>query len=188
MAMGITDLKPGVKILLDGVPYEVLKGEHLKVAMGKGVEKTTLKNLLTGSTIPRTFRDFDVVEPADITYQTCEFLYSSGDEFNFMNVADYEQFVLPAEAVGDNKFFMGDGDKVVVMFFNGNPINISLEPSITLTVKETPPGEKGNSVQGGKKPATLNTGLVVQVPLFIKVGDKLRVDTRTHEYLSRVSE
>lgn len=186
--MGITDLRPGVKILMDGVPYEVVKGEHLKVAMGKGVEKTILKNLLTGSTIPRTFRDFDVVEAADVVYQTCEFLYQAADDFHFMNTTDYEQFTLSSEAVGDSKFFLGDGDKVVVMFFNGNPINISLEPSINLTVTETPPGEKGNSVQGGKKPATLNTGLVVQVPLFIKVGDKLRIDTRTKEYLSRITE
>ena len=188
MSMGITDLKPGVKILLDNVPYEVIKGEHLKVAMGKGVEKTVLKNLLTGSTIPRTFRDFDVVEPADIIYQTCEFLYQSGDEFHFMNTTNYEQFALSGEAVADSRYFLSDGDKVVVMFFNGNPLNLSLEPSITLTVTETPPGEKGNSVQGGKKPATLNTGLVVQVPLFIKVGDKLRVDTRTKEYLNRLTE
>lgn len=188
MSMGITDLRPGVKILLDGVPYEVIKGEHLKVAMGKGVEKTVLKNLLTGSTIPRTFRDFDVVEPADVVYQSCDFLYEAAGEFNFMNTSTYEQFTLSAEAVGDNKFFLGDGDKAVVMFFNDNPINLALEASITLTVTETPPNEKGNSVQGGKKPAMLNTGLVVQVPLFIKVGDKLRVDTRSKEYLSRVSE
>ena len=188
MSMALTDLRPGAKILLDGVPYEVLKGEHVKVAQGRGLERCQLRNLMNGSTLQRTFREFDVIEEADITFASCEFTYASGDEFNFMKVDDYEQFTLSAEAVGDNKYFLSDGDKVVVMFFNGNPINVSLEPSITMTVTETPPGEKGNSVQGGKKPATLNTGLIVQVPLFIKVGDKLRVDTRTKEYLSRVSE
>lgn len=179
------DVKVGKKILVDGNPYEVMKAEHLKVAMGKGMEKCVLKNLLTGNTIPKTFREVDPVEVADITYANAEFLYAGGDEYNFMNNETFEQVALSEDVINDSKYFLSEGDKIVIMEWNGKPINIELPPSVTLEVVETPPGEKGDTATGGSKPATLNTGLVVKVPLFMKVGEKVRVDTRTHEYLGR---
>ncbi|MDD2487350.1 MAG: elongation factor P [Candidatus Gracilibacteria bacterium] len=182
---GMEDVKVGKKLLIDGIPYEVLKAEHLKVAMGKGMEKTNLKNLLNGTTMQKTFREVDKIEVADITYANAEFLYADNEGFNFMNTDTYEQFNLDEEVIGDAKLFLVEGDKVVLQEFNGKPINIQLEPAVALEVAETPPGEKGDTATGGKKPATFTTGLVVQVPLFVKVGDKIRVDTRTKEYLSR---
>lgn len=182
---GLEDVKVGKKLLIEGVPYEVMKSEHLKVAMGKGMEKTTLKNLLTGNLIPKTFREVDKVEPATIDYARAEYLYKDTAAFYFMNTETYDQLELDAKVIGDNALFLSEGDKVTIQIFQDNPINIQLEPSVTLEVVDTPPGERGDTATGGRKPATLATGLVVQVPLFIKIGDKLRVDTRTREYLSR---
>jgi elongation factor P len=182
------DLKVGKKILVDGNPFEVIKSEHLKVAMGKGMVKSILLNLLTGATVPRTFREVDKFEDADITYATTEFQYSDADAFHFMNVDTFETIDLSVNAIGDRKYFLVEGDRVIIMEWNGRPINVELGPVTVLTVTETQPGERGDTATGGKKPATLSTGLTVQVPLFIKVGDRLRVDTRTHEYLSRTQE
>ena len=179
------DVKVGKVILLDGIPYEVLTYEHLKVAQGKGLQKTTIKNLLTGNVVPRTFREVDQIETAEVVYFTAEYLYGDESNFYFMNIESYEQVFIPKEAVGDSKYFLAEGDKVIVLEFLGRPINVKLNAAVTLEVEETPPGEKGDTATGGRKPATLTTGLTVKVPLFIKVGDKIRVDTRTYEYLNR---
>ena len=114
-----------------------------------------------------------------------EYLYNDGADYYFMNSETYDQFPVAAEKLGDTVKLLKEGCKVVIQEFNGNPINVTLEPSIILQVEETPPGEKGDTATGGKKPATLETGLVVQVPLFIKPGDNLKIDTRTLEYLER---
>ena len=182
---GMDDVKIGKKILVDGVPHEVMKMEHVKVAQGKGLERCVLKNLLTGNSVQRTFREVDVVESADIGYLNTEFQYADAEGFHFMDTDTYEQVDLLKEVVGDAELFLVEGDKVVLMTFESRPINVNLEPSVILEVTETPPGEKGDTATGGKKPATLATGLIIQVPLFMKVGDRVKVDTRTHEYLGR---
>lgn len=179
------DVKVGKKIIVDGNPYEVVKAEHLKVAMGKGMEKCTLRNLLTGNTIPKTFREVDPVEVADIVYTNAEYTYHDGEGFHFMNNETFEEITLSDEKIGDNKYFLIEGDKAIVMEWNGKPVNVEVPASVNLTVIETPPGEKGDTATGGTKAATLNTGLVVKVPLFMKEGELVRVDTRTHEYLGR---
>lgn len=182
---GLEDVKVGKKILIDGAPFEVLKAEHLKVAMGKGMEKCTLRNLLTGKVIPKTFREVDTVEEANIRYFSSEYTYHDGEGYHFMNTETYDEVILSDEQIGDNKFFLVEGDKVKVMEWDEKPINVELPPSVTLEVVDTPPGERGDTATGGSKPATLNTGLVVKVPLFMKIGEQVRVDTRTHEYLGR---
>ncbi len=182
---GLDDVKVGKKILVEGVPYEVVKAEHLKVAMGKGMEKCTLRNLLTGKVIPKTFREVDDVEPADINYFSSEYTYHDNEGFHFMNNETYDEIILSDDNIGDNKYFLSEGDKVKVMEWDGRAINIELPASVTLEVTDTPPGERGDTATGGSKPATLNTGLVVKVPLFMKIGEKVRVDTRTYEYLGR---
>lgn len=179
------DLKVGKKILIDWVPYEVTKSEHLKVAMGKWMEKTVLVNLLTGNSMTKTFREVDKVEEANITYSNAEYLYADWDWYSFMNTDTFEQVTLQEETVWDKKLFLSEWDKIVMMEFEGNPINIQLEPSVTLEVESTPPWEKWDTATGGKKTAELVTGLKVQVPLFVKNWDKIRVDTRTKEYLGR---
>lgn len=130
-----------------------------------------------------TFSDKDNFSPADISTKSYDFLYADGDVYNFMSQETYEQVELSKEVLDGAELFLNDGDKVMLQEFNGKPINVSLEPSCELEVTDTPPGEKGDTATGGKKPATLTTGLVVQVPLFINPGDVIRVDTRTKEYL-----
>ncbi|EKE29384.1 MAG: hypothetical protein ACD_2C00182G0009 [uncultured bacterium (gcode 4)] len=183
---GMDDVKVGKKLLIDGIPYEVMKSEHLKVAMWKWMEKTVLKNMLTWNTMQKTFREVDKVEIADITYSNAEFLYKDAEGYNFMNTDNYEQSSLDEEVIWDNKFFLVEWDKVILNEFNGKPINIQVEPAVVLEVMDTPPGEKWDTATWWKKPATLSTGLVVQVPLFLKIWDKVRVDTRTYDYLWRV--
>jgi len=182
---GMEDVKVGKKILVDGTPHEVMKMEHVKVAQGKGLERCVLKNLFSGNTVQRTFREVDTVVPADIGYLNTEYQYADGEGFHFMDTDTYEQIDLQKEVVGDAEFFLVEGNKIILMTFEWRPINVNLEASVILDVIETPPGEKGDTATGGKKPATLSTGLVVQVPLFMKVGDRLKIDTRTHEYLGR---
>lgn len=179
------DVKVGKKILVDGVPYEVVKSEHLKVAMGKGMEKCVIRNLLTGNTVPKTFREVDPVEVADISHANVEYTYHDDSGYHFMNTETFDEVTLTDSVVGDNKYFLVEGDKTVLMEWNGKPINVEVPPSVSLQVVETPPGEKGDTATGGTKAATLNTGLVVKVPLFMKEGEKVRVDTRTYEYLGR---
>lgn len=179
------DVKVGKKLLIDWIPYEVMKSEHNKVAQGKWMERTVLKNLLTWATLQKTFREVDKIEMANITMSNAEYLYEDGDGYHFMNTESYEQTQLSRDVVWETKFFLVEWDRVLLQEFNGNPINVQVEPAVILEVTETPPWEKWDTATWWRKPATLSTWLVVQVPLFVKPWDKIRVDTRTSEYLSR---
>ena len=179
------DLKPGKRFIMDSEPYEVTSYAQKVVGRGGSIINIKAKNLLTGANIPKTLSDKDSFEPADIATRSYDYLYNDGENYYFMNQETFEQVSLTQEVLGDAMYFLMDGDKVMLQEFNGNPINVNLEPSTVLEVMETPPGEKGDTATGGKKPATLTTGLVVQVPLFVNIGDKIKVDTRTHEYMSR---
>lgn len=184
----MADLKVGSKILLDDQPFEILKLEHVKTGRGWATDKCVAKNILTGSIINHSFHDINQVQMADVRSTNGEYLYNDGEDYYFMNTETYDQFPVPTEKLGDTTKLLKEGCKVIIQEFNGNPINVSLEPSIILEVEETPPGEKGDTATGGKKPATLETGLVVQVPLFIKPGDRVKVDTRTLDYLERAKD
>ncbi|MDD2871638.1 MAG: elongation factor P [Candidatus Gracilibacteria bacterium] len=180
-----SELKVGKKFIMDEQPYEVLTYSQKVVGRGGSIINVKARNLLTGSSVPKTFSDKDNFAPADITTNSYDYLYNDGENYYFMNQDTYEQVSLVKETLDGAELFMQDGDKVLLQEYNGEPINISLEPTCILEVMETPPGEKGDTATGGKKPATMNTGLVIQVPLFINVGDKLIIDTRTKEYRSR---
>ncbi len=149
------------------------------------MERCTVKNLLTGKVVPKTFRESDVVETANVVYFSSEYTYQDGDGYHFMNKETYDDVVISAENIGDAKNFLVEGATVKVMEWNGNPVNIELPPSVALEVVETPPGEKGNSVNNNLKPATLSTGLEVKIPLFINEGEMILVDTRTNSYMSK---
>jgi elongation factor P len=186
MMLSWTDLKPGKKIIYEWIPHEVISHEHLKVAMWKWLEKVSLKNLITWNNLSNlTFREVDKFEEAEVNSSSCEYLYRAWEDFFFMDTQTFEQVSLNEETIWDAKFFLVEWDKVILQEFNWNPINVKLEPNVTLEITDTPPGERWNTATWGKKPATLNTGLVVQVPLFLNIGDKVIVDTRTHEYRSR---
>ncbi len=179
------DVKTGKKILVDNIPYEVLKFEHVKVAQWKWLQKTSLKNLLTWNIVSKTFREVDKIEEANITYSSAEFLYEDNEWYHFMNTSTYDQISLDKDIIWENKYFLVEQDKVILQEFNWLPINIQLEPVVILEVTETPPWERWDTATWWKKPALLSTGLKVNVPLFIKNWDKIKVDTRTKEYLNR---
>lgn len=182
------ELKVGKKIIVDGQPYEVTKSEHLKVAMGKGMEKCTIVNLLNGKSMSTTFHAVDKVEPADIQMRDADYQYFDGSAYHFMDTTSFDSYFINADVIGDKKYFLVEGDKTTVMFWDGTPINVQIEPSVVLEVIDTPPGEKGNSASNNLKPAKLNTGLEIKVPLFIGQGEKVRVDSRTYDYLWRASQ
>ncbi len=179
------ELKVGKRILVEGTPYEVIKSEHNKVAQGKGMEKCVLLNLLNGKTLQQTFHAVDKVEPADIEMRNADYQYFDSSAYHFMDPETFESYFISSEVIGDKKYFLVEGQKTTVMFWNGSPINVEIEPSVTLEVIDTPPGEKGNSASNNLKPATMNTGLEIKVPLFIDQGEKIRVDSRTYQYLGR---
>ena len=180
-----SELKVGKKFIMDNKPYEVVSYAQKVMGRWGSIINIKAKNLLTWSNIPKTFSDHDKFEPADIITNNYDYLYNDGTDYYFMNTETYDQVSLPKEALSWSEFFLNDGDKVRLQEYNGEPINVSLEPTCILEVTETPPWEKGDTATGWKKPATMTTGLIIQVPLFIKVWDKLKIDTRTREYQSR---
>jgi elongation factor P len=183
---GINDLRTGVAINLDGQPYVVLTYHHSKQARGAGVMKTTLRNLLTGSTIQKTFQGNDKLEPADVGFSKAQYLYKDGTDYHFMNGETYEQFTLQADTLGDQTNYLVEGTDVDIQNIDGRPVNVKLQPKTVLKVTQTDPGVRGDTAAGGNKPATTETGLVVQVPLFVNENDSIRVNTETGEYCERV--
>lgn len=179
------ELKVWKKFIMEWQPYEVVSYAQKVMGRGGSIINIKAKNLLTGWNIPKTFSDSDKFEPADISYNNYDYLYNDGENYYFMNQISYEQVFLAKDSLGGSELFLAEGDKVVLQEFNGEPININLEPSVVLEVEDTPPWEKGDTATGGKKPATMTTGLVVQVPLFINIWDQIKVDSRTKDYLSR---
>ena len=182
----IGEIRPGQTITLDGEPYLVTKAIHSKQARGAGVMKTTIKNLKTGKTIPMTFQGNEKIAPAEVGFFKAQFLFNDDEGFHFMNEEDYDQFTIQAEIIDNNNVFLVEGESVDIQHFEDTPINIQLPPNLIFEVTETVPGIKGDTATGGTKPATLANGLVVSVPLFVKEGENVRVDTRTKEYMERV--
>lgn len=183
----ITDLKIGTNIALDNEPYRVVWNQFSKTGRQGGVMAVKLKNLRDGKVIPKTFQGADKIQPAEIMMKKAQFLYKDGAGFNFMNSEDFEQFSLSEEAVGEAGQFLQDGEEYDLMYFDGTPINVNLPIKMEFTVKETMPGVKGDTASGGTKPATLDCGITVQVPLFISEGEKIRVNTETLEYVERAN-
>ena len=184
----IGEIRVGQAVVIDGEPYLVTKFEHSKQARGGGVLRTTLKNLKTQAVVPKTFQGSDKLQPADVGYFKAQFLFSDEDGFTFMKEDDYDQFSIPKDSLEEESPFLVEGETYDIQHFEGNPISVNLPITMVFEVKETPPGVKGDTAQGGTKPATLENGLVVQVPLFVKEGEKLKIDTRTQKFLQRVQD
>jgi elongation factor P len=181
----VAQLKPGIAIILNGEPCMVTKSEFSKQARQGGTNKTTLRNLKTGANIQQTFGGNDKAEPADLQKARCQFLYNVGSASHFMHNETYEQFELSDEFLGDNRYYLLEGGEASVQFFEDQPIGVEPPPKVVLKVTETQPGVKGNTAQGGSKPAKLETGLTVSVPLFINEGDSIRVNTDGGTYVER---
>jgi len=180
------EFRSGLKVMLDGDPATIVENEFVKPGKGQAFSRVKLKNLKTGKTIERTFKSGDSIEAADVLEVEMQYLFSDGEEWHFMDPENFEQVVATREAVGDSDQWLKEQDMCQIILFNGNPIQVLPPNHVELKVVETDPGIRGDTATGGTKPATLETGAVVKVPLFIEEGEVLRCDTRTGEYLSRV--
>lgn len=181
----LTDLKVGTKVIIDGDPYAITFSEHSKQGRGGAVMRTKLKNLITGNTISKTFQGADKIMPAELSHKSAQFLYSDNENAFFMDNKNYEQFELPVAQLVDQIGFLVENSPVEILYFNDQPINIELPIKMTFEVTDAPPGVKGNSAGTVTKLVTIDTGGHIAVPLFIKPGDKIVIDTRTNSYIER---
>jgi elongation factor P len=179
------DLKNGITLNLDGQLWTVVDFQHVKPGKGGAFVRTKLKNVLSGKVVDRTFNAGVKVETASVDKREMQYLYREGEDFVFMDTQDYDQPRIPAATVGDAASYLLEEQMAVVAFNNGVPLYVELPAAVELTITQTDPGVQGDRSTGGTKPATLETGAQVHVPLFITTGEKVKVDTRTGEYLGR---
>ena len=179
------DLKNGMALTLDGQLWTVVEFQHVKPGKGGAFVRTKLKNILSGKVVDRTFNAGVKVDVANVDRREMQYLYREGDDFVFMDTQDYDQPRIPAATVGDAANYLLEEQNVTVAFNEGVPLYVELPAAVELTVRQTDPGLQGDRATGGTKPATLETGALIQVPLFITTGEKIRVDTRTGQYLGR---
>ncbi|MCM8791747.1 MAG: elongation factor P [Candidatus Omnitrophica bacterium] len=187
MPLSINQLKTGLTILLDNTVYQIIEVEHVKPGKGAAFVRTKLKNFKNGTLIERTFKGDDKINEAFIEEIKLQYLYKSEDIYHFINHNTFEEISLSEQILGEKVHFLKDNLEVTAMLYKGEVLNINLPNFIELEVVYTEEGIKGDTVKAGNKSATLETGLVIEVPLFIKKGDIIKVDTRTKEYIERIS-
>lgn len=183
--LGITDLKTGVTIDLEGNPFVVLDYQHSKMGRGGAVLRTKLRNLKTGAVVDLTFKSSDKFDEAVLDRRTCSYLYAEGNQHFFMDSESFEQFAMSAEEVGPKVRFLKEGSDLQILFYEGKPVSVVLPIKMDFEVTHTEPGVRGDTATGGTKPATLETGAVITVPLFIKIGERIRVNTDEGTYVER---
>ena len=181
-----SDIKKGLKVQIDNSPYSVVEFQFVKPGKGQAFTRTKLKNLLTGNVIERTFKSGEKLQPADVEERQMQFLYKEGDMFVFMDTSNYEQIQLAPELIGDDQYYLIDGTMVDVLFVSGRAAGVKPPNFVELLVTSTEPGFKGDTSSNTTKSAIMETGLEVQVPLFIEQGETLKIDTRTNGYVERV--
>lgn len=182
------DFKKGLKIMVDGSPYSILDFQHVKPGKGNQFTRTKMRNLLTGQQLERTFKSGERFEVPNVQNRDMSFLYKDDNGYAFMDKENYEQIVMTENEIGDAKDYLIENLEVTLLFYNDRPVSVDVPKAVNLKVTRTDPGMRGDTVTGATKPATLETGLQVKVPLHISEGDLLRVDTTTGEYVSRVNE
>ena len=185
-AITTNDLKNGITLLLDNGLFTVVEFQHVKPGKGGAFVRTKIRNARTGAVIERTFNAGIRVEQAIVEKKDMQFLYKDGDEYVFMDTETYEQLNVRPVALGDAADYMIESMMAQIAIYNGDIVSVEIAASVELEITETEPGLQGDRSTGGRKPATLQTGKVVQVPLFINIGDRVKVDTRTGEYMTRV--
>ncbi|HTT00472.1 MAG TPA: elongation factor P [Steroidobacteraceae bacterium] len=182
------EFRAGVKILLDGEPYSIIENEMVKPGKGQAFNRVKIRNLKSGRVIERTFKSGESVEAADVVEMDMQYLYQDGDFWHFMVPDTFEQYTAGKAAVGEGAVWLKDGTVCIVTLWNNQPLVVTPPPHIELKVIATDPGLRGDTATGGQKPAKLETGAVVRVPLFINEGEFIRVDTRTGQYISRAKQ
>ncbi|PKI40954.1 uncharacterized protein LOC116190756 [Punica granatum] len=184
-ALSSNDIKVGTSLEVDGAPWRVLEFLHVKPGKGAAFVRTKLRNYITGNTVEKTFRAASSIEEANVFKETKQFTYKDGSQFVFMDLSTFEEIRLNEGDVGDKTKWLKEGMNCNVLFWNGKVIDFELPITVQLTIVDVDPGLKGDTAQGGSKPAKLDTGAVVNVPLFVNIGDEILVDTRTGQYMSR---
>ena len=179
------EFRNGAKLELDGVPFNIVEFQHVKPGKGGAFVRTKLKSLRDGRVLDKTFRAGEKVDTPDLTHAVMQYLYQAGDEYVFMDNETFEQVSLTPDQLGDAVDFMLESMEVKVLYHNGAPIDVEIPNFLELEIVDTDPGVKGDTASGGAKPATLSTGAVVKVPLYIEVGERVRVDTRNRTYMER---
>jgi elongation factor P len=180
------DLRKGLKIEIDGDPFVIVQFEFVKPGKGQALYKCRLKNMVTGAQFDRTFRSGEKFNEANLEEHTMEYLYSDGENYCFMNTSNYEQDFLKTDQVGDARNFLKENTVCDILYFEGRAIGLTLPNFVELKIEKTDPWVKGDTASGDSKPATLETGYVLQVPPFVEEGEMIRIDTRTGQYVERV--
>ena len=183
-----SDIRKGLKVLMDGNPWTVVEFQFVKPGKGAAFTRTKFKNLLNGTTKEMNIRSGEKLEPANVDQREMQFLYKEGGDLVLMDQSNYEQVSIASDMVGDAADLMKDNLPCTVLFFNERPVDVQLPTFVFLEVTASEPGVRGDTSGNVQKPATVETGAMVMVPLFIRVGDMLKVDTRTHEYVERVAK
>lgn len=180
------DMRPGQSIIVDGILFQILEYQHVKPGKGRAFVKTKLRNLNSGGVVDKTFRADEDVEQAYIDKQSFQYLYSEGTEFYFMNTTSYEQISLTKEQLNEQELLIKPNQEVTIAMYNNNPIDIILPTTVNLIVTKSEPAVKGDSVNSNTKEVTVETGLIMQVPMFIDENDEIKIDTKTKSYITRV--
>jgi elongation factor P len=186
--MDTSDIRKGLKMMMDGQPYIVVDFQFVKPGKGQAFTRVKIRNMATGAVLERTFKSGEKLEPADVEERTLQYIYPEGTDFVFMDAQTGEQITVSGEKVGDQSRWLSDGMNVDVTIFNGIPIGIDLPNAVTLQIVSSEPGVKGDTASGASKPATLSTGATINVPLFVNEGEWVKVDTRDGSYLERVNK
>jgi elongation factor P len=188
MPINASDLRKGLKILWEGIPYEITDFQFVKPGKGMAMYKCRLRNMLAGNTLDKTFREVDKMDKPDLMDRELAFSYANGEHFVFSDPETYEEVDISAEVLGRNRFLLTDNMHVNILFFNGKAVEVTLPVFVEKQIVETEPGFKGDTATNTYKPAKIDSGYEIQVPLFINQGDWVRIDTRTGEYSDRVSK
>ena len=186
--MDTSDIRKGLKMMVDGKPYAVVDFQFVKPGKGQAFTRVKVKSLVDGSVLERTYKSGEKIEKADVEERAMQYIYPDGENYVFMHEASGEQITVPGDKMADDAKWISDGMSVDVTLWNGQPIGISLPSSVTLQITHSEPGIKGDTASGATKPATLSTGATVNVPLFVNEGEWVRVDTSTGKYIERVNK
>jgi len=186
--MDTSEIRKGLKMMVDGKPYGVVDFQFVKPGKGQAFTRVKVKSMLDGSVLERTYKSGEKIEKADVEERSMQFIYPEGENFVFMDAASGDQVIVPGDKMEDEAQWISDGMNVDVTLWNGQPIGISLPASVVLQITSSEPGVRGDTASGASKPATLSTGTVVQVPLFINEGEWIKVDTREGKYIERVNK
>ncbi len=181
-----SEFKSGLKIMINGDPNNIVENEFVKPGKGQAFNRVRVRNLLTGRVVEKTFKSGETVEVADVFETPAQYLYNDGEDWHFMQPESYEQYAISKEAAGDAVFWMQEEGMCVLTLFNGEPISVTPPNFVEMQIVETDPGMRGDTSGGGGKPAKLDSGATVRVPLFVQEGEIIKIDTRTGEYVSRV--